>query len=75
MGYWRRHPRKDLEAVLVELDRRQWRILDPPKYYKVLCPCGMHYRWVHLTPSNPYYGQQVLRWAKRVCPMWEGGAS
>lgn len=75
MGYWRRHPRKDLEDVLAEFDRRRWRILDPPKYYKVLCPCGQHYRWIHLTPSNPYYGQQALRWARRVCPMWGGDAA
>jgi hypothetical protein len=61
VGYWRRHPRKDLEDVLAEFDRRRWRILDPPKYYKVMCPCGQHYRWIHLTPSNPYYGQQALR--------------
>ena len=75
MSYWRRYPRKDMERVLVEFHRQGWRIIDPPRYYKVLCPCGDHYRWIHLTPSNPYYGNQALQWAKRVCPQWEGEAS
>jgi len=37
-----------------------------------MCPCGSHYRWIHLTPSSPYYGGHALTWAKRVCPLWEG---
>ena len=70
VGYWRRHPRKDMERVLREFDARGWRIVDPPKYYKVLCPCGDHMRWIHLTPSNPYYGSQALQWARSTCPLW-----
>lgn len=72
VGYWKRHPRKDLERVLEEFHLRGWRIENPPKYYKVMCPCGSHYRWIHLTPSSPYYGGHALTWAKRVCPLWEG---
>lgn len=70
MAYWKRHPKKELQAVLEVFSAQGWTIENPPKYYKVLCPCGNHYRWIHLTPSNPYYGFQALQWARRVCPMW-----
>lgn len=73
MNSWKKHPRKDLEAVLVEFAAHGWPIVNPPKYYQVLCPCGVHYRWIHLTPSNPNYGKEVLRWAQRTCPDWKGG--
>ena len=71
MGHWQRHPQKDLEAVLAEFHAHGWEIIDPPKYYTLRCPCGQHYRWLHLTPSNPNYGKQALQWAKR-CPKWDG---
>lgn len=64
MGYWQKHTRKDDEAILAEFDQGGWVIEDPPKYYFLKCPCGEHYRWYHLTPSNPHYGKQALRWAK-----------
>lgn len=70
MGYWRKHPKKDGEALLEEFDRQGWRIKNPPTYYSVRCPCGAHQRQVHLTPSNPRHWQQALNWAKR-CPMWK----
>lgn len=73
MGRWKRHPRKDLERVLEEFAAHGWRIEDPPKYYRLRCPCGKHSRWLHLTPSNPRYGQEALQWAKRACPMWKEG--
>ena len=68
MGYWRRHPRKDLEAILREFDRMGWRIIETKKYYRLQCPCGLHQRWFHLTPSGSTYGIDALHWAKRVCP-------
>lgn len=73
MGSWKRHPRKDLEQVLVEFAAQGWRIDDPPKYYRLRCPCGAHVRWLHLTPSNPRYGAEALQWARRTCPAWEEG--
>jgi hypothetical protein len=33
VGYWKRHPRKDLEEVLEAFHRAGWRIEDPGKYY------------------------------------------
>ena len=75
MGYWRRHPRKDLEATLQVFHEHDWEIIDSPKYYKLRCPCGLHSRWFHLTPSNPNYGREALKWAGRTCPMWKGDES
>lgn len=68
MGYWKKHPRKEFEAVLDQFHELGWRIDDPPKYYRLRCPCGLHMRWFHLTPSNPNYGVEALQWAKRTCP-------
>lgn len=65
MGYWKKHQKKDLEVVLELLHRHGYKILDPPKYYTVRCPCGQHQRQVHLTPSSPNYGKEVIKWARR----------
>jgi hypothetical protein len=65
MGYWRRHPRKDLEAVLVAFHEARWRVEASDRYYRVKCPCGKHQRSIHLTPSNPNYGSEALRWMRR----------
>ena len=73
VGTWKRHPRKDLERVLEEFAAHGWRIDDPPKYYRLRCPCARHSRWLHLTPSNPHYGEEALQWAKRTCPKWKEG--
>lgn len=60
--YWRKHPRKDLEALLGEFHEAGWTIENPPTYYRVRCPCGKHQRWVHLTPSSPHYAKHVIQW-------------
>jgi hypothetical protein len=66
LGYWKKHIKKDLELVLALLDRHGYKILNPPKYYTVRCPCGQHQRQVHLTPSNPNYGKEVIKWARKL---------
>jgi hypothetical protein len=38
VGYWRKHPRKELEEVLQIFDEHGWTILDPPTYYGLRCP-------------------------------------
>lgn len=63
--YWKKHPKKDLEALLGEFHDAGWRIEDPPTYYRVLCPCGDHMRWVHLTPSGNGYVRNALHWLYR----------
>jgi hypothetical protein len=74
LGYWRKHPRKELETVLEHFHQAGWSILDGT-YYRVLCPCGLHQRWIHLTPSDPNYGKNALAWLQRQsCYLVEGGA-
>lgn len=64
--YWKKHPNKELEALLAEFDEAGWRIIDPPTYYKVYCPCPLkHKRTVHLTPSNPKYILETRLWLHR----------
>ncbi|GAA4283321.1 hypothetical protein GCM10022261_08520 [Brevibacterium daeguense] len=64
--YWRKHPNKELEALLEEFHEAGWQIINPKKkYYKVRCPCGSHYRSIHISPSNPRYSQDALSWLYR----------
>jgi hypothetical protein len=67
VGYWKKHQKPEGEEALQQIAELGWRIEDPPKYYTVKCPCGDHQRQVHLTPSNPYYFRQAVRWAQKVC--------
>ena len=66
-SYWKRHPKKELEALLGEFHEAGWKVLDPKKggYYKVRCPCGDHQRSVHISPSNPNYVKDTLMWLYR----------
>lgn len=67
-GYWRRHPKKELQALLMEFHEAGWRVLDPEKgggYYKVRCACGAHKTSVHLSPSNPNYKLDKQKWLRR----------
>ena len=63
--YWKKPSRKDIGALLGEFHEAGWTIEDPPKYYRVKCPCGLHQRWIHLTPSNPQYAKNALAWLYR----------
>lgn len=63
--YWQQPSRKDLRPLLGEFHEAGWKIEDPPKYYRVKCPCGLHQRSIHLTPSDPNYVRNALRWLRR----------
>jgi len=63
--YWKKPSRKEVADLLDEFHAAGWRILDPPKYYTVRCPCGGHQRQVHLTPSTSKYCKNVLKWLHR----------
>lgn len=65
MGYWPRHPRPELEAVLVAFDAAGWRIQRGNGYYRVYCPCRAHQHSLHLTPSDPNYAKNQLGWLRR----------
>ncbi len=65
-----RHPRSDLEIVLRLAEERQWEVSRGGKYYRCLCPCGEHLKWVHLTPSDPNYPRNLRAWFTRQ-DCWE----
>ncbi len=67
--YWKKHPKKELEALLGEFHEAGWRIIDPGTYYKILCPCPeQHKTMVHLTPSHRDYANHKLQWLfNRTC--------
>lgn len=76
MGYWKKHPKKELQDLLEEFARAGWTIEDPPKYYMVKCPppCSHHHRWIHLTPSGTNYAKDALKWLHRqTCGQAGGG--
>lgn len=64
-----RGPMADAERrrLFDRADELHWRVGEPNKkgYVKLLCPCGNHKRWVHKTPSDPYYYLQALKWLER----------
>ena len=64
MGYWPKHQKKNLEALLVEFHEAGWQI-ERTGYYKVKCPCGSHKRTIHLSPSNPNYANEARYWLHR----------
>ncbi|TDH54158.1 ABC transporter ATP-binding protein [Mycobacterium eburneum] len=56
-----KHPKKELERVLREAEAKDWRIEKRPNgYFKMKCPCEqMHIKTVRISPSNPYYENQL----------------
>jgi len=65
------HPDKDLEAVIQEIEARNWRVMKGRKYYKAYCPCeDEHIKTIHLTPSGRMYLAHLKSWfRKQTC--WE----
>lgn len=56
-----KHPKKELEAVLSEAERKGWRVDKGKKYFKMWCPCAAkHLKTVKISPSDPNYKQQLL---------------
>jgi hypothetical protein len=68
LGYWQKHPKKDGEAVLREFHAHGWRITRGKLYYFCYCPksCGQHTKTVRLTPSGPYYFNNVIRVVQKL---------
>ena len=63
-----KHPDKDLERLLREAERKRWRVEKRPnRYFKMKCPCdALHIKTVKLSPSNPYYEQQLRNQLRRT---------
>lgn len=67
-----RHQTKEIEALLRSLEAQGWRVTKGKGYFKAYCPCGLHLRTVHLTPSSAGYLAGLVRRLKRdTC--WEEG--
>jgi len=65
-GYWKTHPNKEIQALLMKFHHQGWRIIDPPKYYKAYCACsGKHKTTIHLTPSGANYVLDKEKWLQR----------
>lgn len=65
VGDWPKHPVKDIEIVLEEFASLGWTVERGRKYYSVKCPCGDHYRHVHVTPSDRRYVMNLRSWLMR----------
>jgi len=48
-----------------ELEAEGW-TFTKNKYFKGRCPCGVHTKMVHLTPSSPTYLRNLRRFIKRL---------
>ncbi len=68
-----RHPIKELEAVLEDAEDQGWRVWRGKRYYMMRCPCGIHQKTVHLSPSDPNYTRNLTGWLKRAGCWEEGG--
>ena len=65
-GYWKTHPKKELQALLMRFHLQGWRIIDPPTYYKAYCGCASkHKTTIHLTPSGANYVLDKEKWLQR----------
>ncbi|MDA8282297.1 MAG: hypothetical protein M0Z42_03115 [Actinomycetota bacterium] len=64
-----RHPRPELEEICREVEQAGWRVVKGSAYFKAYCPCGLHKRSVHLTPSGKDYGKNLRQWFRRQ-PCW-----
>lgn len=66
-----KHPKKELEKVLLAAEAQGWRVEKTRKYYKMYCPCGEHIKTVHLSPSDPNYQKNLLaELLRKTC--WKG---
>jgi hypothetical protein len=55
--------------ALAMAERLGWRSERNKKgYYKLVCPCGKHLKWLHNTPSDPNYFRNAIAFLERqVC--------
>lgn len=66
MGTRPRHQRKDLEFLIRKAEATHWTVTKGNRYFKALCPCAeKHMKWIALTPSDPNYAKNVMKWFER----------
>lgn len=61
-----KHPNKNLEKLLKQLEAAGWTATKEGKYYKARCPCGIHQKTVKVTPSDPNYERNLRGWLRRT---------
>jgi len=61
-----KHPKPELEAILKQAEIQGWRVDRGKKYYKMFCPCKVHFKTVHLSPSDPNYPLNLRKWLTRT---------
>jgi len=66
----KRHPDKDWEALLRQVEAQGWRVTRKKGYFQLWCPCGDHRRSVPLTPSGGRTLLNVRKWLSR-CSCWK----
>jgi hypothetical protein len=65
--------KSDIEALLDDLERQDWRVVRRGKYYVCYCPCPMkHLKTVHVTPSDSRYLLNLKGQLKRATCWKEG---
>jgi hypothetical protein len=63
-----KHPKKEGEEALRSIEGMGWSISRRKNYYQLRCSCGKgHLTYLHLSPSNPNYFQEKVRYCRRVC--------
>jgi hypothetical protein len=68
-----KHPNKELEKLIRDLEEADWKVTKGRKYYRAKCPCGGHQASIKLTPSNPNWTQEKRRHLERdTC--WKGAS-
>lgn len=63
-----RHPDKELEALLRDLERQNWTVKRGKGYFLARCPCAeKHQKWIHLTPRRGYAKRQRYWFESKTC--------
>ena len=66
-----KHPDKELEALLCDVEAHGWRIMKGKQYFKAYCPCAdQHLKTIHLSPSGSMYLTNTRKWFERQ-PCWK----
>jgi hypothetical protein len=65
-----KHPDKDLESLIQRAEKQGWTVVRQKNYYRMRCPCGLHSKSVHKSPSDPRYTLNLRKWFERQS-CWE----
>lgn len=71
-----RHRRQPgLRHTLGRFRAARWRVTETPTFYRALCPCGDHQRWIAATPTHAdVYAVDLLVWLRSQTCYQESGS-